>query len=73
MNVGDLVTLDRSHMEKANWFYDSWLKLGLVLELNGHLDNRADDVATVMWWKEGEDRKISACYVSELEVLSERR
>jgi hypothetical protein len=60
-------------MEETNWFYNSWLKLGLVLELNRHLDNRADDVATVMWWKDGEDRKINACYVSKLEVISESR
>jgi hypothetical protein len=71
MKVGDLVTLNRSHMEKTNIFYDSWLQLGLILELNSHLGNHDNAIATVVWWKNGKTHETCTYPVSKLEVLSE--
>ena len=31
MKVGDLVTDDRSHMDKSNWFYNAFKRLGVVM------------------------------------------
>ena len=64
MNVGDLVTDDRSHMEKTNWFYNSWLRYGLILEWY----DEPKGWATVMWWRHGKVEE-EQCHISNLEVI----
>ena len=51
MKVGDLVTHDRSHIDKSNFFYDAWVRLGVVLsiEFNPPTSHGAD--VEVFWSK----------------------
>ena len=69
MKVGDLVTKDRSRMDKSNFFYDSWLQIGIVLsiEFNPPTSHGAD--VEVFW------SKIGTSWEDEiaLEVLNESR
>ena len=69
MKVGDLVTHDRSHMDKSNFFYDSWLQFGIVLniELNPPTSHGAD--VEVFWPKHG----VSWEDEISLEVINECR
>jgi hypothetical protein len=68
VKLGDMVTDDRSHMDKSNWFYNAWLKHGVIVE-----DNDDDpDVVTVVWWRHGKMWRQSLS-VSKLELVSEGR
>jgi len=69
VQVGDLVTNNRSHMDKSNFFYDAWLQIGIVLsiELNPPTSHGMD--VEVFWPKIG----ISWEDEIALEVLSESR
>ena len=62
MKVGDLVTDNRDHVPKDNWFRDAWLRVGLVLEwydsANGYV---------VVRWLDSEN----PCHISKLEVLND--
>ena len=66
MKVGDLVTDDRSHMDKSNLFYNAWLRYGVIL----NIDESEQDVATVMWHRYGKSW-VTSTETSKLEVLSE--
>ena len=67
MKVGDLVTDDRSHMAKTNLFYNSWRRIGLILEWY----DTPKGMVTVGWWRQGKLCDINPCHVSKLEVISE--
>lgn len=67
MKVGDLVTDDRSHMDKTNLFYNSWRRIGLILEWY----DTPKGMVTVGWWRQGKLCDINPCHVSKLEVISE--
>ena len=67
MKVGDLVTDDRSHMDKTNLFYDSWLRIGLIL---GWYDT-PKGIVIVGWWRRGKPYESQPIHVSKLEVISE--
>lgn len=69
MKVGDLVTDDRSHMDKTNLFYNSWRRIGLILEWY----DTPKGMVTVGWWRQGKLCDINPCHVSKLEVISESR
>ena len=65
MKVGDLVMDDRSHMDKSNWFWDAWRRIGVVIKVDGmHAD--------VAWSHEGTtwEQRIS---LSKLEMMNEGR
>ena len=68
MNVGDIVTDDRSHMDKSNLFYDAWLRLGLVVDIR----QSNPTIATVIWYRSGKVWETNQ-EVSKLEVISECR
>ena len=67
MKVGDLVTDSRAHMEKTNLFYNSWLRIGLILKWY----DSPKGIVTVVWWRRGKLNEINPCHVSKLEVISE--
>ena len=67
MKVGDLVTDDRSHMDKTNLFYNSWRRIGLILEWY----DTPKGMVTVGWWRQGKLCDINPCHVSKLEVISD--
>jgi hypothetical protein len=67
VKAGDLVIDDRSHMNKSNWFYNAWLRYGLILELN----DTAAGIVTVAWWRHGKLDSIHKCPASKLELISE--
>jgi len=69
VKIGDMVTTDRSHMEKTNLFYDSWIRYGLILEWY----DTPKGMVIVGWWSHGKLQEINPCHVSKLEVLSESR
>jgi len=69
VKVGDLVTDDRSHMDKTNLFYNSWRRIGLILEWY----DTPKGMVTVGWWRQGKLCDINPCHVSKLEVISESR
>jgi hypothetical protein len=55
-------------MDKSNWFYNAWLKHGVIVE-----DNDDDpDVVTVVWCRHGKMWRQSLS-VSKLELVSEGR
>jgi len=69
---GDLVTHDRSHIDKSNFFYDSWLQIGIVLsiELNPPTSHGAD--IEVFWASRGKHPSIISWEDEiSLEVISE--
>ena len=68
MRVGDMVTDDRSHMDKSNLFYNAWLRYGVILKM----DNQKPDLVTVMWWKHGKS-SVTVMGISKLEAVSESR
>ncbi len=67
MKVGDLVTDNRSHMDKTNLFYDAWIRIGLILEWY----DTPKGMVTVGWWRHGK-YETNPCHVSKLEVISEK-
>ena len=69
MKVGDLVTTDRSRMEKSNLFYNTWLQIGIVLSIEFNPPTAHGRDVEVFWSKIG----ISWEDEIELEVLSESR
>ena len=63
MKIGDLVTDDRSHMDKSNWFWNAWIRRGVVVEVH----NRK--VVSVVWHKNG--KMWRQCeQVKKLEILN---
>jgi len=69
MKVGDLVTDNRSHMEKSNLFYDCWLRIGIVLSIEFNPPTAHGRDIEVFWSKIG----ISWEDEITLEVLNEGR
>ena len=66
MKVGDLVTDDRSHMDKFNWFWNAWIRRGVIVEVHN------PKVVSVVWHKNG--KMWRQCeQVSKLEILNEGR
>ena len=66
MKVGDLVTDDRSHMDKFNWFRNAWIRRGVIVEVHN------PKVVSVVWQKNG--KMWRQCeQVSKLERISESR
>ena len=63
MKVGDLVTKSRKHMSEDNLFYNSWLRVGIILVTQ--IAN-SDQWVTVMWAS-----SITHEPSSGLEVISE--
>ncbi len=64
MKVGDLVTDDRSHMDKANWFWNAWIRRGVIVEVP------IPEVVVVVWQKHGKVWRQNM-EVSKLEILNE--
>ena len=69
MKVGDLVTTNRSHMDKSNVFYASWLRIGIVLSIEFNPPTALGRDIEVFWSKIG----ISWEDEITLEVLNEGR
>jgi len=69
MKVGDLVTKDRSRMDESNFFYDSWLQIGIVLSIESNPPTSHGRDVEVFW------SKIGTSWEDEiaLEVLNESR
>ena len=67
MKVGDLVTKDRSRMDKSKFFYDAWLQIGIVLSIEFNPPTAHGSDIEVFWSKIG----ISWEDEIALEVLSE--
>ena len=66
MKIGDLVTDDRSHMDKSNWFWNAWIRRGVVVEVHN------PKVVSVVWHKNG--KMWRQCeQVKKLERISESR
>ena len=66
MKVGDLVTDDRSRMDKSNWFWNAWIRRGVIVEVHN------PKVVSVVWHKHG--KMWRQCeQVSKLEILNEGR
>ena len=63
MKVGDLVTDDRSHMDKANWFWNAWVRRGVIVEVP------IPEVVVVVWQKHGKVWRQNM-EVSKLEILN---
>ena len=63
MKVGDLVTDDRSHMDKSNWFWNAWIRRGVVVEVHNL------KVVSVVWHKNGKMWRQRE-QVSKLESLN---
>jgi len=66
MKPGDLVMDDRSHMDKSNWFWNAWLRRGVVVEVHN------PKVVSVVWQKHGKVWRQCE-QVSKLEILNEGR
>ena len=64
MKVGDLVTDDRSHMDKSNWFWNAWIRRGVIVEVP------IPEVVVVVWQKHGKVWRQNM-EVSKLEILNE--
>ena len=63
MKVGDLVTDDRSRMDKSNWFWNAWIRRGVIVEVHN------PKVVSVVWHKNG--KMWRQCeQVSKLEILN---
>ena len=74
MKVGDLVTDNRSHVGKSNLFYDSWLRIGIVLSIEFNPPTAHGREVEVFWSKRGRHaRGINWEDEIALEVLSESR
>ena len=72
MKVGDLVTTNRSHMDKSNVFYDSWLRIGIVLSIEFNPPTAHGRDVEVFWSKRGSHASgISWEDEIGLEVLNE--
>mgnify|MGYP004448723127 FL=1 len=56
-------------MDKTNLFYNSWRRIGLILEWY----DTPKGMVTVGWWRQGKLCDINPCHVSKLEVISESR
>ena len=69
MKVGDLVTTNRDHVDKSNLFYDSWLRIGIVLSIEFNPPTAHGRDVEVFW------SKIGVSWEDEigLEVISEKR
>ena len=69
MKVGDLVTTNRDHVDKSNLFYDSWLRIGIVLSIEFNPPTAHGRDVEVFW------SKIGTSWEDEiaLEVLNESR
>ena len=66
MKVGDLVMDDKSHMDESNWFRNSWIRRGMVVEVHN------PKVVSVVWLKHG--KMWRQCeQVLKLEILNESR
>ena len=63
MRVGDLVTDDRSHMDKSNWFWNAWIRRGVIVEVHN------PKVVVVVWQKHGKVWRQNM-EVSKLEILN---
>jgi len=63
VKVGDLVTDDRSHMDKSNWFWNAWIRRGVIVEV------RNPKVVSVVWHKNGKVWRQNM-EVSKLEILN---
>ena len=63
MKVGDLVTDDRSHMDKSNWFWNAWIRRGVIVEVP------IPEVVVVVWQKNGKVWRQNM-EVSKLEILN---
>ena len=63
MKVGDLVTDDRSHMDKSNWFWNAWIRRGVIVEVP------IPEVVGVVWQKNGKVWRQNM-EVSKLEILN---
>jgi len=70
VRVGDLVVKERSHMDKSNLFYDSWLRIGIVLSIEFNPPTAHGRDIEVFWSKRG---IISWEDEIALEVLNESR
>jgi hypothetical protein len=70
MKVGDLVTTNRSHVDKSNLFYDCWLRIGIVLsmEINPPTSHGAD---VEVFWSKPKPGMVSWEDEIALEVLNE--
>ena len=74
MEVGDLVTTNRSHVDKSNVFYDSWLRIGIVLSIEFNPPTAHGRDIEVFWSKRGSHASgISWEDEIGLEVLNESR
>ena len=62
MRVGDLVTDDRSHMDKSNWFYNAFKRLGVVMGIKEEVE--------VLWTNE-RGQWTTQEHASKLVVISE--
>jgi hypothetical protein len=67
VKVGDLVTRDRSHIDETNLFYNSWLRIGLILEWY----DTPKGMVIVGWWRHGKLDETNPCHISKLEVINE--
>ena len=67
MKVGDLVTDNRDHVPEDNWFRDSWLRIGLILEWY----DTPKKMVTVAWWQHGKLVEVNPCHVSKIEVIND--
>ena len=67
MKVGDLVTKDRSRMDKSNFFYNAWLQIGIVLSIEFNPPTSHGRDVEVFWFKIGTSWEDEIA----LEVLSE--
>ena len=54
-------------MDKTNLFYNSWRRIGLILEWY----DTPKGMVTVGWWRQGKLCDINPCHVSKLEVISD--
>tara|TARA_R110001592_G_scaffold183418_2_gene427143 strand:+ start:8810 stop:9010 length:201 start_codon:yes stop_codon:yes gene_type:complete len=66
VKVGDLVIRDRSHMDKANFFYNAWIRTGLVIAKGVFVGNK--DIKVL--WSDGE---ITTAKSKKMEVINESR
>ena len=74
MKVGDLVTTNRDHVDKSNLFYDSWLRIGIVLSIEFNPPTAHGRDVEVFWSKRGSHAGgISWEDEIALEVLNESR
>ena len=71
MKAGDLVTDNRNHIEKTNIFYNSWLRIGIILSIENNVLYPLDELWATIIWTDSKKQLITQEPLCGLETINE--